>query len=135
MYHIPTGKIYIGSLKNENTFYKYRTHSKVVKKMMLDRPQDWQRKVIKRFDSRYEWHEVVEYEQRVIRYIARWCGWKKLWNKGYFFHHVELIKGNNKPHAGRFKKGHKVNNGRKQSPDHIKARMRSRNIKGNNQHK
>ena len=125
MYHMPTGKIYVGSLKDKKKFKQYKTHSKTVKRMMTERPCEWQRYIVKEFPKDTKWYEVVLLEQLIIKHLGYLIGWENLFNKGYYLNHVKLVKGVGKPHAGLFKKGHKTNNGRKQSPEHIKNKVES----------
>lgn len=84
MTHLPTGKIYIGSLKNSNRWNSYNTSSKTIKAMMSANPEEWKREIFRdKFPKSWGWTEVVNCEHRLIRdYVYRY-GWDLVLN-GYY---------------------------------------------------
>lgn len=82
MAHLPTGKFYIGSLKDSSRFSSYVTSSKYVSRMMKDKPEDWRREIIQHF-ANTPFQEVVAQEQRLIEKFVIELGWDKIWNKFY----------------------------------------------------
>lgn len=83
MTHKPTGKIYIGSLKDDRRWEKYNTSSKVVSKMMKANPEQWARQIlcIIEQDSQWDFKRVVQLEERLIRRAWERLGWDGIWNK------------------------------------------------------
>ena len=82
MTHIPTGKFYIGSLKDSSRFSSYVTSSKYVCRMMKDNPDEWLREIIQSFENT-PFKEVVIREQALIGESVNELGWDKIWNKFY----------------------------------------------------
>jgi len=81
MTHIPTGKIYLGSLKNSARWLTYNTSSKIVRNMISDSPTEWQRQILMTFD---DWITCVKYEQLLISNLVKKYGWSMLWNRSVF---------------------------------------------------
>ena len=80
--HLPTGKIYIGSLKDEKRWSTYNSSSKLVKKMLEEKPQEWLREILHNtFPDEWTYKEVVDLENDLIRkHVIEW-GWDGIWNK------------------------------------------------------
>ena len=91
MTHMPTGKIYIGSLKNDDRWLTYNTISKTVKNMMDTNPIEWQRNILlKDFANYITYSDVVALEQRIIKSCFASLGKDKIFNKGYFAQQSKL---------------------------------------------
>ena len=91
MTHIPTGKIYIGSLKDDNRWNKYNTSSRTVKQMMDTNPEEWQRNILlKEFADYITFNDVVALEQSIIKSCFETIGKDKMYNKGYFSQQSKL---------------------------------------------
>ena len=85
MNHKPTGKIYIGSLKDDARWTKYNTSSKTVKSMMETNPEEWERTILlKDFANYVAFSDVVALEQSIIKSCFETIGKEKMFNKGYF---------------------------------------------------
>lgn len=80
--HLPTGKIYIGSLKDSRRFEKYTTSSTVVSNMYKENPKEWVKEILSTFEDT-EFSKVVEIEHRVIKLVVEEDGWGKLFNQFY----------------------------------------------------
>jgi hypothetical protein len=85
MKHTPTGKIYIGSLKDDKRWEKYTTSSKVVSKMMKANPEEWTREILCfiELDEKWTYQRGVELEERLIKRTVSQLGWDAVWNKHY----------------------------------------------------
>lgn len=106
MTHIPSGKIYVGSLKNDSKWTKYCTSSKLVKEMMKANPEDWKKEILlKDFAECITFSDVVSLEQSIIKYHMNILGIDMLFNKGYFSQQRKLY-GRGLPKSA-FKKDHK----------------------------
>ena len=82
MTHIPTGKFYIGSLKDSSRFSSYVTSSKYVSRMMKDKPEEWCREIVESFENT-PFEEVVVKEQQLIHDNVKALGWNGVWNRFY----------------------------------------------------
>lgn len=82
MTHLPTGKIYIGSLKDSSKFKTYLTSSITVKRMMTENPSEWLKEIVKSFHDTEFMHVVAE-EQNMIKETVITLGWDKVWNRFY----------------------------------------------------
>lgn len=77
--HLPTGKLYIGCLKDSRKFETYTSSSRTVSRMMSENPLEWVREVVLKFlDTPFE--EVVKMEQRMIQELVELKGWGATWN-------------------------------------------------------
>jgi hypothetical protein len=104
MTHIPSGKKYIGSLKDDSRWEKYCTSSKTVKPMMKSNPNEWNKEILlKDFCNDVSWSDVVALEQTLIETIANTNGWNSLYNAGVYRGQIKLAK-QTKP-AAPFEKG------------------------------
>lgn len=83
MIHTPTGKYYIGSLKDSSKLDTYRTSSDIVSKMILDKPEDWVKEVLLEFSEETPFSEVVIEEQRLIAVAIQELSWDGVWNRFY----------------------------------------------------
>ena len=81
MTHLPTGKIYIGSLQRTNIWHRYFTSSKTVKAMMKDSPHEWKREIIKRYPQDYDAQLLVDEEYALIDAAVALVGWEGVWNQ------------------------------------------------------
>jgi hypothetical protein len=84
MTHLPTGRFYIGSLKDSSRFSTYVTSSKSVSKMMTENPAEWVKEIVEEFTN-ISFYDVVIKEQHLIEHYVKTIGWDKIWNK---FYHV-----------------------------------------------
>ena len=90
MTHKPTGKIYIGALKNSSRWLRYNTSSKVVNPMLKANPEEWHREILlKDFSPITTWSDVVSMEQSIIEATSKTIGWNMMWNKGVFKCHIK----------------------------------------------
>lgn len=104
MTHLPTGKIYIGSLKHDHKWLKYNTSSKTVKIMMQENPEEWKRDILlSGFANYITFADVVALEQSIIKTSMLTIGKDKMFNKGYFSQQCKLY-GRELPKTA-FKKG------------------------------
>jgi hypothetical protein len=84
MTHLPTGKIYIGSLKDSKRWETYNTSSKTVRKMLEENPSDWIREIVENeFPDEWTYKEVVDLENYLIKEQVMLIGWESVWNKHY----------------------------------------------------
>lgn len=91
MTHKPTGKIYIGSLKDDKRWLKYKTSRPEVTTMLKEKPEEWEREILlKDFASDVTWPDVVNLEQHIIKATSESIGWDAMWNGGYFMGQVKL---------------------------------------------
>lgn len=91
MTHLPTGKIYIGSLKHDEKWLKYNTSSKTVKAMMRENPTEWRRDILlSEFADYITFADVVALEQNIIKASMLTIGKDKMFNKGYFSQQSKL---------------------------------------------
>lgn len=91
MTHKPTGKIYIGALKNDVAWPKYNTSSKSVKAMMVQNPEEWNKEILlKDFSDNVTFSEVVALEQSLIKSHFVNLGKDMMFNKGYFSQQKKL---------------------------------------------
>lgn len=91
MTHKPTQKLYIGALKDSTRWEKYNTSSKVVRKMMKQNPEEWDRQILfSDFNHTITWPEVVSLEQALIKATAKQYGWDKVYNKAVYTGQVKL---------------------------------------------
>lgn len=91
MTHIPTGKIYIGSLKNDAKWSTYNTSSNSVKAMMKQNPEEWNKTILlKDFSDDVSFSEVVALEQSIIKSHFESLGKDKMFNKGFFSQQKKL---------------------------------------------
>ena len=91
MTHKPTGKIYIGSLKHDKRWLKYKTSRPEVTTMLKEKPEEWEREILlKDFASDVTWPDVVNLEQHIIKATSESIGWDAMWNGGYFMGQVKL---------------------------------------------
>ena len=82
--HLPTGKIYIGSLKDDRRWNTYNSSSKLVKRMLDEKPQEWLREILYNiFPDDWTYKEVVDVENDLIRKHVVDLGWDGVWNKHY----------------------------------------------------
>jgi hypothetical protein len=81
--HTPSGKYYIGSLKDGSKFQSYKSSSKVVSKMIALNPEDWTKEILIEYID-VEFSTVVVREQELIEEVVARDGWDKIWNQ--FFH-------------------------------------------------
>jgi hypothetical protein len=84
MTHKPTGKIYIGSLKNDKRWLSYKTSSKIVAPMMTEHPDEWDRQVLIYCDG-ITHSELITLEQKLIKRMVDTLGWDKMFNRVYKF--------------------------------------------------
>lgn len=102
---MPTGKKYIGSLKDDARWEKYCTSSKTVKPRMKSNPDEWSKEILlKNFCNDVSWSDVVALEQTLIETIAKTDGWNTLLNGGVYRGQIKLAE-QPKPTAP-FPKGH-----------------------------
>lgn len=105
MRHLPTNKVYIGALKDDSRFTRYRTNSTTVKAMIKANPTEWERYILlKDFNHTITWSEVVSLEQAIIETTAKSIGWDKMFNRGVYRGQIKLA-AQTKPGAP-FNKGH-----------------------------
>ena len=91
MKHTPTGKVYIGALKDDTRWSNYNTSSKHVKPLMIAKPTEWERYILlNKFSSTVTWAEVVSLEQSIIEATAKSIGWDRMWNQGVFREHIKI---------------------------------------------
>ena len=65
--HVPSGKIYIGSLKDSKRWSSYNTSSRVVKAMLEQNPNEWIREITHDdFPENWTYKEVVDLENSLI---------------------------------------------------------------------
>lgn len=84
MTHIPTNKVYIGSLKDSSRWVTYNTSSKIVRKMLEENPREWIREIIENeFPNDWTYKEVVDLENQLIKEQVFLVGWESVWNKHY----------------------------------------------------
>ena len=81
--HTPTGKFYIGSLKDCSKFDTYKSSSRIVSKMITDNPSDWNREILKVFEN-VEFNHVVREEHEIIQSYVLSLGWNALWNRAVY---------------------------------------------------
>ena len=82
--HIPTGKIYIGSLKDPKRWPTYNSSSRTVKVMIETQPKEWLREIThSSFLSDWTYKEVVDLENQLIRDAVITIGWDAIWNQHY----------------------------------------------------
>jgi len=82
MTHLPTGKFYIGSLKDSSRLARYSTSSKYVRAMILDNHEEWIKEIIETFDD-IPFYDVVVKEQMLIQSSVERLGWERVFNKFY----------------------------------------------------
>lgn len=82
--HLPSGKYYIGSLKDSRRFGKYKTSSSKVSRLYSEAPHEWVKEILDSFEDT-EFSKVVEIEQRIIQRIVDQDGWGDMLNDCYFF--------------------------------------------------
>jgi hypothetical protein len=91
MTHMPTGKRYIGSLKDDSRWEKYCTSSNTVKPMMKSNPTEWTKEILlKDFCNDVSWSDVVGLEQALIDTLAKIDGWNTLFNGGVYRGQIKL---------------------------------------------
>lgn len=104
MTHIPSNKIYIGALKDDNKWDKYKTSSKTVKARMKESPDEWTKEILLNdFSETVTFSDVVSLEQAIIKQLFIELGKEKMFNKGYFSQQSKLY-GRGVPKTA-FKKG------------------------------
>jgi len=82
--HVPSGKIYIGSLKDSKRWSSYNTSSRVVKAMLEQNSNEWIREITHDyFPENWTYKEVVDLENSLIKESVLTIGWDALWNKHY----------------------------------------------------
>lgn len=82
--HVPTGKIYIGSLKDSKRWGSYNTSSRVVKLMLEENSNEWIREITHdEFPDEWTYKEVVDLENELIKEAVLTIGWESVWNKHY----------------------------------------------------
>lgn len=92
MHHLPTGKVYIGALKDSNRWLSYNTSSKIVCAMMCANPQEWTRHILlDKFCADISWGDVVALEQKIIEITAKTIGWDKMWNAGVYKGQAKMV--------------------------------------------
>ena len=86
MTHVPTGRIYIGSLKQASRWLGYCSSSQTVREMMALDPSAWQREILCHIepDPAWDYARVVNLEQRLIKRAVLRLGWQGVWNKCYW---------------------------------------------------
>ena len=120
MTHLPTGKIYIGSLKDDARWTTYNTSSTTVKAMMLINPSEWQRDILLTdFADYITFSDVVGLEQSIIKSCFETIGKDKVFNKGYFSQQKKLY-GRGLPKSAFTKNSIPWNKGLKDSQPNIR---------------
>lgn len=127
MNHLPTGKIYIGALKDDRRWNDYCTSSNKVSKMMKDAPHEWEKHILlKNFNHTIKWSEVIALEQSIIEATALAIGWNRMFNGGVYKGQIKLAEQASSPNKGKkgqipWNKGKKTGHNAKRS-EKIKGR-------------
>ena len=84
MTHVPTGKFYLGSLKDSTRWESYSTSSEIVKPMLAANPDEWQREVLRdTFPNDWSFEDVVNLENEMIKEAIETYGLEGVWNQAY----------------------------------------------------
>lgn len=73
--HLPSGRVYIGALKDDGRWETYRSSSRIVKPLMDSNPNEWKREILEQMGSDWAWDEVVYLEQCYIKASVLKFGW------------------------------------------------------------